>query len=314
MKGTINLLPQLSALIAIQLDRRAGQAPMGPMDDRHHHPQIARQFGHGRRRWPEITLPLSFQEQLRLIENAQPDRRRSVSPGGVQLSGFAAGEPMRRKRFGHALTVFEAHTCHRYQKLHGHVGRDRTAADLSLHALGKLIDQRQTARYPTRAAIEAARQLVESIAKALLQFGQQPAFFQRRLMFRPAQRTVQDQSFGLAHRPDHSLHRVPAQLLQRRYPLVAVDHQVTVNLAGNRHHHNRRLLPRGGQRRQQPPLSLRPANPQMFPAPIQLMKLKLHRPAPQPFPQLSLPHPRSGLFRARGEVCPELSWNQYDKP
>ena len=55
MKGTINLLPQLSALIAIQLDRGAGQAPIGPMDDRHPHPQIARQFGHGRRRWPEIT-------------------------------------------------------------------------------------------------------------------------------------------------------------------------------------------------------------------------------------------------------------------
>jgi hypothetical protein len=52
----------------------------------------------------------------------------------------------------------------------------------------------------------------------------------------------------------------------------------------------------------------------MFPAPIQLMKLKLHRSAPQPFPQLSLLHTRSGLFRTRGEVCRELSWNQYDKP
>jgi hypothetical protein len=90
--------------------------------------------------------------------------------------------------------------------------------------------------------------------------------------------------------------------------------QAPIGSMDDRHHHNRRLLPRGGQRRQQPPLSLRPANPQMFPAPIQLMKLKLHRPAPQPFPQLSLPHPRSGLFRASEEVCPELSWNQYDKP
>jgi len=210
MKGTINLLPQLSALIAIEFDRGAGQAPIGSMDDRHHHPQIVGQFGNGRRRRPGITLPLSFQEQLRLIENAQPDRRRSVSPGGVQLAGFAAGKPMRRKRFGHALTVFQARTCYRYQELHGHMGRDRTAADLSLHALGKLIDQRQPARYPTRAAIEAARQLFETIAKALFQFGQQPAFFQRRLMFRPAQRPVQDQSFGLAHRPDHGIHRVPA--------------------------------------------------------------------------------------------------------
>src|ERR1700676_2533303 len=171
MKGTINLLPQLSALIAIEFDRGAGQAPIGSMDDSHPHPQIVGQFGNGRRRRPGITLPLSFQEQLRLIENAQPDRRRSVSPGGVQLPGFAAGKPMRRKRFGHALTVFQARTCYRYQELHGHMGRDRTAADLSLHALGKLIDQRQTARYPTRAAIKPARQLVETIATALRQFG-----------------------------------------------------------------------------------------------------------------------------------------------
>ena len=249
MKGTINLLPQLSALIAIQFDRGAGQAPIGPMDDRHHHPQIAGQFGNGRRRRLGLALPLSFQKQLWLAENALPYRRRSASPGSVQLPGFAGGEPMRGKSFGHALAVFGARACYRYQKLHGHMGRDRTAADLSLHALGKLIDQRQTARYPTRAAIEAARQLVETIAKALLQFGQQPAFFQRRLVFGPAQRPVQDQSFDLAHRPDHGIHRVPTQSLQRRYPLVAVDDQVTVSFAGDRHHHNRRLLARGGQRR-----------------------------------------------------------------
>jgi hypothetical protein len=41
MKGTVNLLPQLSALIAIEFDRGAGQAPVGPMDDRRHHSQIA---------------------------------------------------------------------------------------------------------------------------------------------------------------------------------------------------------------------------------------------------------------------------------
>jgi hypothetical protein len=314
MKSAINLLPQLGALVAIQFDRGAGQPPIGAMADRHHHPQIAGQFGDGRRRRLGLTLPLGFEKQLRLIENALPDRRRSASPGGIQLAGLAAGEPTCRKPFGHALAVFQTYACYRYQELHCYMGRDRTAADLSLHTLGKLIDQRQTARYPTRAAIKPARQLVETVAKALLQFRQQPAFFQRRLMFRPAQRPVQDQRFGLAHRPDHGLHRVPAQLLQRRDPPVAVDDQVTVNLVGDRHHHNRRLLPRAGQRRQQPPLPFRPVNPQMFPAPIQLMKLKLHRPAPQPFLQLSLPHTRSGLFRARGEVCRELSWNQYDKP
>ncbi len=187
---------------------------------------------------------------------------------------------MRGKRFGHALTVFQARTRYRHQKLHCHVRRDRAAAYLLLHALRKLIDQCQTARYPTRAAIKATRQLVETVAEAPLQFRQQPAFFQRRLVFCPAQRSVQHQSFDLAHRPDHGLYRVPAQLLQRRNPLVAVDDQVTINLAGDRHHYNRRLLPRSGKRRQQSPLPLRPANPQMFPATIQLMKLHAHRPAP----------------------------------
>jgi len=295
MKGAIHLLPQLGALVAIQFDRGAGQSPVGAVADRHHHPQIAGQLGNGCRRRLGFALPLGFQKQLRLIENAPPDRRRSVAPGGVQLPGFASGEPMRGKPFGHALAVFGVGPCYWHQELHRHVGRDRAVADLLLHALGKLIGQRQTARYPTQAAIEAARQLVQTIAKALLQFGQQPAFFQRRLVFRPAQRTVQDQSFGLAHRPDHGLHRVPAKLLQRCDPLVAVDDQVTVNFADNRHHHNRRLLPRGGQRRQQPPLPLRPANPQMFPAPIQLMKLHAHRPTPVRLRVLVWPKPDLGL-------------------
>jgi hypothetical protein len=89
-------------------------------------------------------LPLSFQEQLRLIENALPDCRRSVSPGSVQLASLAAGEPMRCKRFGHALAVFQARACYRHQELHCHVRCDRAAAYLLLHAFRKLIDQCQT--------------------------------------------------------------------------------------------------------------------------------------------------------------------------
>jgi hypothetical protein len=143
VKGAIHLLPQLGALVAVQLDRGASQPPIGSMADRHHHSQIAGQFGDGRRK--RLALPLCFQKQLRLIENALPDRRRSASPGGIQLAGFAAGEPMRRKRFGHALAVFQARARYRYQELHCHVGRDRAAADLLLHALGKLIDQCQPA-------------------------------------------------------------------------------------------------------------------------------------------------------------------------
>jgi hypothetical protein len=41
MKGTINLLPQLGTLVAIQFDRGASQSPIGTVADRHHHLQIA---------------------------------------------------------------------------------------------------------------------------------------------------------------------------------------------------------------------------------------------------------------------------------
>jgi hypothetical protein len=41
VKGAIHLLPQLGALVAVQLDRGASQPPIGTVADRHHHPQIA---------------------------------------------------------------------------------------------------------------------------------------------------------------------------------------------------------------------------------------------------------------------------------
>jgi hypothetical protein len=63
------------------------------------------------------------------------------------------------------------------------VGRDRAAAYLLLHALRQQFDQGQSARHPTQAAIKAARQLLQAIAKTSFQFRQQPAFFQRCLPF-----------------------------------------------------------------------------------------------------------------------------------
>ena len=90
------------------------------------------------------------------------------------------------QRFGHGLAVLRTGPRHRHQVLHRYVGRDRAAAHLLLHALRQQVDQGQPARYPTQAAIKAPRQLLQPIAKAPLQFCQQPAFFQRRLPFRHA--------------------------------------------------------------------------------------------------------------------------------
>jgi len=225
-------------------------------------------------------LPLRFQKQLRLLQNPLAEGWRSVSPRGIKLSGFAAAEAVRGQGLGHALAVLGTGPRHRHQKLHRYVGRDGAAAYLLLHAFRKQFHQGQAARHPTHAAIKATRQLVQPITETLLQFRQQPAFFQRRLPFRPTQRTIQYQRLGLTQRPDQGLHRVPPQLLQRRQPLVAVDHQVTIRLLGHGHDYDRRLLARSGQRSQQPPLSLRPPHPQLLPAPLQLMKLQSHRQLP----------------------------------
>lgn len=159
----------------------------------------------------------------------------------------------------HPLAVLPVGARHRHQELHGHVRRDLAGAYLLLHAFGKQLDQGQPPRHPAHAAIEAPCQLLESITEALLEFRQQPALLQRRLALRPAQRAVQHQRLDLGHRPDHRFHRVPAQLLQCREALVAVDDQVPLRLVLDRglvlglmlvpdlDHYDRRLLARCGQ-------------------------------------------------------------------
>ncbi len=197
-----------------------------------------------------MALPLRFEKQLRLFENPLPNGSRGASPGRIQLPGFPAGEAVGGQRGGEPLAVLGAGARHRHQELHRHLSRDRALAHLLLHALGKQLDQGQPARYPTGAAIQPACQLLQTVPEVLLQFRQEPAFFQRRLALTPAQRTIEHQSFGLAQRPHHRLHRVPAQLFERLQALVAVNDQVTVGLAGEGHHHDRGLLARGRQRGQ----------------------------------------------------------------
>jgi len=121
-----------------------------------------------------------------LLQNPLADGWRGVTPCRVELSGFTAGEVMPGQRFGHGPAVLRTGPRYRHQVLHRYVGRDHAAAHLLLHALRQQFDQGQPARYPTQAAIKATRQLLQPIAKAPLQFRQQPAFFQRRLPFRHA--------------------------------------------------------------------------------------------------------------------------------
>ena len=176
-----------------------------------------------------------------------------------------------------SLAILQALARHRHQKLQRHLRRDFALAYLPLDRFRQNLHQRKPPRYPAHATIEPPRQLIEPVAETLLQLGQQPTHLQRGLVFTQPQRAVQQHCRGLAHRPYHRLHRVPAQLLQRRDPLVAVDDYVSVRLTFGRYHHDGRLLSAVGQRRQQPPLTRRMAHSQVLPPPVELVKLQLHR-------------------------------------
>ena len=255
----------------------ARQSPLGAVDDRGRHLQITQQSGGPCGGGVRFRRSLGFEKQLGLVEQALADQGRPVAPGGIQLPGLPRIAVMLSEHGRHPLAVLQADARYRHQELHGHMGGDLALAHLLLDGLRQKINQGQPPRDPTEAAIKAVRQLLLSIAVALLQFRQQPALFQRGLVFGEAQRAVQHQSLRLAHRPDHRFHRVPAQLLKRRQALVAVDDQVAVRWAFGHHHHDGRLLPRLGQRGQQPPLPSGMADPQVLPTPIQLVKFQLHR-------------------------------------
>jgi hypothetical protein len=204
-------------------------------------------------------------------------RGRTFAPRGIQLAGFTRTAVMLGEDRRHPLAILQALARHRHQKLQGHLCRDLALAHLLLNGFRQNLHQRQPPRHPAHAAIEPARQLVEPVAEALLQLGQQPTHLQRGLVFGQAQRAVQQHCRGLAHRPYHRFRRVPAQLLQRRDPLVAVDDHVTVRLAFSRHYHDGCLLAGLRQGRQQAALPRRMAHSKMLPASIELVKLQLHQ-------------------------------------
>ena len=242
--NAVDLMPRGFRLLVIQLrGSGAGQSPLRAVHNRHHHFQIAQQFGASPGRSFLLRLPLRFEKQLGIIENAFADRGRTFAPRGIQLAGFTRIAVMLGEDRRHPLAVLQALACHRHQKLQRHLRRDLALAHLLLDRFRQNLHQRQPPRYPAHTAIEPARQLVEPVAEALLQLRQQPAHLQRGLVFGQSQRAVQQHCRGLAHRPYHRFHRVPAQLLQRRDPLVAVDDHVTVRLAFGRYHHDGRLLP-----------------------------------------------------------------------
>ena len=187
------------------------------------------------------------------------------------------------------------------------MGRDCAVAHLLLHTLRKQLDQAHPTRYPTRAAIETPGQFVQPAAEALLQFNKQPALFQSRLVIARTHRPVKKQSLHFAQRPDHGIHRVTTKLLERRDPLIAVDHQISIRQFGS-NHHDRRLLTAGRQRRQQPPLPFRTAHAKMLKTPLKLMEFQPHD--THSLDSSTLHQIRSGIARQVRVVSSHPPWNQ----
>jgi hypothetical protein len=263
-------------LLAIHLRQSFRDPPAGAVQDGIGHLQVALQPGRlcgGLRR----RLPPRFQKQLRLGENALAHHARAFAPGGIELSGLPRIATMPGKSGRHPLAMIHADSGDRHQILHRHLRRDLSFAHLLLDGFWQELDEPQSPRYPAHAPIKAARQFFQRVAKALLHLRQQPALFERAFLLAESQRPVQQQSFGFAHRPYGRFHRVPAQLLQRRDALVPVDHHIAAAVVVREHDYDRCLLAAVSHRCHQPPLPVRLANSQVFPSPVQLVKLQSHR-------------------------------------
>ena len=216
VQGALDRVLRLVQLGGSHQGRGAGKPPPpGPRGDGPHHVQIPQDLGPGRRRWwIGLVLPVGLQKQPRVVENPSPDRRRAVAPCGIQLPGFAGAEPVRRERFSHPIAVLEARPRHRHQKLRRHMRGDVPVAHLLLDRFRKKLHQGQPARYPAHAPVEPARHLIQAVAELLPQLRQQPALFQRGVLFGKTHRAVQHQGLGFGHRPHGRFHRIPAQLPQ----------------------------------------------------------------------------------------------------
>ena len=296
----------LFLLRASHLRQRFGKPPSGATQNGDRHIQIALYLFDRRRRGCR-GLPLRFQKQLRLGENAFADRARALAPGRVQLPGLPRAAMVRNESRGHARAVAGVDSRHRHQILHRHLRREPSFAYLLLDRFRQQLHQRQPPRDPTGAAVEATSQFLQTIAEALLHLRQQPALFERTFLRAEAQRPRQQHGFGLAHRPDRGFDRVPAELFQRGHALVAIDHQVTVGRSGG-HHDDGRLLTAVSQRGQQTALPLRLTDSQMLPSPVQLVKLQLHRRL------LGIQYAGgwNWSFPGKGEVCWEVPLDQED--
>jgi len=120
---------------------QARQSPLGAVQNRARHLQIAQQGGGPWGGSGRLGGRLGFEEKLGVIEQARADQGRGIAPGGIQLPGLPRCAVMLNESSGHALAGLQADTGHRHQKLHGQVGGELALAHLLLDGFGQKIDQ-----------------------------------------------------------------------------------------------------------------------------------------------------------------------------
>ena len=156
--NALDLMPCGSRLLAIQLRRGgAGQSPLRAVHNRHNHLQIAQQFGTSPSGSFLLRLPLCFEEQLGIIEDAFADRWRTFAPRSIQLAGFTRIAVVLGEDRRHPLAIFQALAGHRHQKLQRHLRWDLPLAYLLLNCFRQNLHQRKPPRHPAHTAVESAR-------------------------------------------------------------------------------------------------------------------------------------------------------------
>jgi hypothetical protein len=131
--NAFDLIPRSFRLLVIHLHgSRSRQSPLRAVHDRHHHFQIAQQFGAGSGGSFLLRLSLCFEKQRGIIQNAFADRRRTFAPRSIQLTRLTRIAVMLGEDRGHPLAILQALAGHRHQKLHRHLRQDLAVAHLLL--------------------------------------------------------------------------------------------------------------------------------------------------------------------------------------
>ena len=142
--NTLDLMPRGFALLVIQLRGSGARQPtMRSVRDGGHHFQIAQQFGAGPGWSFLLRLPLGFEKQLGIIQNAFADRGRTFAPRGIQLAGLTRIAVMLGEDRCHPLAILQALARHRHQKLQRHLRQNLALAHLLLNGFRQNLHQRQ---------------------------------------------------------------------------------------------------------------------------------------------------------------------------